>query len=62
MEMDRLPGADAIGVSHDTNAIGSNIKIATLSGSWGNGALGGQLNAPIVGILLIVREPYKHQQ
>lgn len=32
--------------------------MATLNGSWGHGAVGGQLNAPIVGILLVMREPY----
>lgn len=58
MEITGPPGTGAIGVSHDTNAIRSNVKTATLSRSWRHGATGGQLNAPIVGILLVMREPY----
>lgn len=62
MEIFGPPGTGAMGVSHDTNAIRSNVKMATLSGGWRHGAMSGQLNAPIVGIGLVMREPDKNQQ
>lgn len=58
MEMFGFPGAGAFGVSNDTNAVRGNVKTATLNGIWRLRAMGGQLNGPIMSILLVMREPY----